>query len=52
MKKNDVKYDKLIAVRMDSDIADDLEKIGLKLDRSVSWLIRKACEEFVQRNKK
>lgn len=41
--------DKSISVRMDMKTVKALEKIGVELDRSISWLVRKAAEEFIER---
>ena len=43
---------KLTALRMDKDHYARLEKIGQREDRPVSWLIRKAIEEFLKREEK
>jgi predicted transcriptional regulator len=37
---------------MDEDVVRALRRIGREMDRPVSWLIRRACEEFVERSKK
>ncbi len=42
--------DKSISVRMDLKTVKALEKIGVELDRSISWLLRKAAEEYVKRH--
>ena len=41
--------DKLVAVRIDPKIYEQLEVIAAKeeMDRSVSWLIRNAIEQFI-----
>jgi predicted transcriptional regulator len=41
--------DKSISVRMDVKTVKALEKIGVELDRSISWLLRKAAEEYIER---
>jgi predicted transcriptional regulator len=41
---------KLTALRIDQNLLDKLAKIGAKQDRTVSYLIRKAVEEFVARH--
>jgi predicted transcriptional regulator len=41
--------DKSISVRMDMKTVKALEKIGVELDRSISWLVRKAAEEYIER---
>jgi predicted transcriptional regulator len=40
---------KLTAVRLEPQQVKALEKIGKREDRSVSWLIRKAIDEFLKR---
>jgi len=42
-------HDKAVTIRMDSDDVKALERIGEELDRSVSWLIRKSVEEYIER---
>jgi predicted transcriptional regulator len=44
-----MKNDKLTAFRIETKTYRALERIGEELDRSVSWLLRKAAEEFVER---
>jgi predicted transcriptional regulator len=44
-------YDKLVAVRMDSKTVRVLERIGVELDRSVSWILRQAATEYIERRK-
>jgi predicted transcriptional regulator len=39
---------KLTAVRLDPQQVKALEKIGKREDRSMSWLIRKAVDEFLK----
>jgi hypothetical protein len=41
---------KLTAIRIEQRLLDTLAKIGAKRDRTVSYLIRKAVEEFVERH--
>jgi predicted DNA-binding protein len=41
---------KLTGIRMNPGQWERLEQIGAKLDRPVSWLIRKAIDEFIERN--
>ena len=55
-KCNTVLYDrvvrkKLIAVRLKPDQVEKLERISLREDVPVSWLIRKAIDEFLKRKK-
>jgi hypothetical protein len=40
------------AIRLDADDLAKLEVIAKEQDRSVSWLIRKAVSEFLERQKK
>ena len=42
--------DKAVSVRMDLRSLKALEKIGEELDRSISWLVRKAVQEFIERH--
>ena len=42
----------LMAVRLDPEQIKALEKLSQKEDRPVSWLIRKAVDEFLKRGKK
>jgi predicted transcriptional regulator len=47
----------LTAIRLDSKQVEALKKLaerkgGVFTDRSVSWLIRYAIDEFIERNKK
>jgi predicted transcriptional regulator len=42
----------LIAVRIDTKTADGLEKLAVKMDRSISWLVRAACDAYVARGGK
>jgi predicted transcriptional regulator len=42
---------KLVALRISSGQVKALKKIALRDDRSVSWLIRKAIEEFLKKKK-
>jgi predicted transcriptional regulator len=47
----------LTAVRIEARVIEALKKISRQddsvfTDRSVSWLIRRAVEEFIERNKK
>jgi len=41
---------KLTGIRTSPEQWERLEQIGAKLDRPVSWLIRKAIDEFIERN--
>jgi predicted transcriptional regulator len=43
------KHEELKAVRMDSDAIEALTRIGKELDRSISWLIRAAVSEYIER---
>jgi predicted DNA-binding protein len=40
--------DKLTAVRMSSKTAEALEKIAKEEDRSVAWVIRTACDRYIE----
>jgi hypothetical protein len=42
----------LVAVRIDTKTVQALEKMGKTLDRSVSWLVRAACDAYVARGGK
>jgi predicted transcriptional regulator len=42
-------HDKQVGLRMDSDAVAALERIGLEVDRSVSWLIRTSVDEYIER---
>jgi predicted transcriptional regulator len=42
--------DKMSAIRLETDQYEQLQKLGEQQDRPVSWLIRKAVEEFLQRH--
>ena len=42
-------HDKQVGLRMDSDAVAALERIGLEMDRSVSWLIRTSVDEYIER---
>jgi len=41
-----------MAVRLEPEQIKALEKLSQKEDRPVSWLIRKAVDEFLKRGKK
>jgi predicted transcriptional regulator len=42
-------HDRALGLRMDEDIVKSLERIAMELDLSVSWCIRRACQQFIQR---
>jgi hypothetical protein len=42
---------KLVALRISTGQVKALKKIALRDDRSISWLIRKAIEEFLKKKK-
>jgi predicted transcriptional regulator len=42
---------KLVAVRLKPEQLQKLEKIAVREDVPVSWLIRKAIDEFLKRKK-
>jgi predicted transcriptional regulator len=44
-------HDKQIGLRMDSGDIEALERIGVEIDRSVSWMIRTAVSEYIERYK-
>lgn len=55
-KRNTVLYTrcvrkKLFAVRLKPEQIKKLEKIAIREDRPVSWLIRRAIDEFLKRKK-
>ena len=41
--------DQVVRVRIDSELLAKLEKQAVKLDRTVSWLIRKAIEDSLKK---
>jgi hypothetical protein len=43
--------DKPVGLRMNSDAIAALERIGIEMDRSVSWLIRTSVDEYIERYK-
>ena len=43
--------DKLFTVRLDVETFESLEKIGKRDDRTMAYLVRKAIEEFIKREK-
>jgi predicted transcriptional regulator len=42
-------HDKQVGLRMDKEAITALEKIGVEIDRSVSWLIRTAVDQYIER---
>jgi predicted transcriptional regulator len=42
-------HDRALGLRMDEEIVKSLERIATELDLSVSWCIRRACQQFIQR---
>jgi predicted transcriptional regulator len=44
--------DKMTAIRLEAAQYKRLQAIGEDLDRPVSWLIRKAVDEFIERQPK
>jgi predicted transcriptional regulator len=42
---------KLVALRISSAQLLPLKKMAIRQDRSISWLIRKAIEEFLKKKK-
>ena len=43
---------KLIAIRLDPKQVKALQRIAKREDRSVSWLIRKAVDDYIRRNQR
>ena len=43
-----MKKDKLFSVRLDADTLEKLQKIAKQQDRSVNYIVNKACQEFVK----
>jgi predicted transcriptional regulator len=41
--------DRALGLRMESSIVESLERIATELDLSVSWCVRRACQQFIQR---
>lgn len=41
--------DRALGLRMEAGIVESLERIATELDLSVSWCVRRACQQFVQR---
>jgi predicted transcriptional regulator len=50
-KKPKANLDKMTAIRVEGDEYKRLQQIGQELDRPVSWVIRKAVQEFIERYK-
>jgi predicted transcriptional regulator len=44
--------DQVMRFRMDEKLQTEVERIAQELDRSQSWIIRKALEEYVERYSK
>jgi hypothetical protein len=42
---------RLVALRISTVQRDALRKLALRQDRSISWLIRKAIDEFLKKKK-
>jgi len=42
-------HDRALGLRMDGEIVEGLERIAADLDLSVSWCVRRACQQFIQR---
>ena len=42
----------VITARLDAKVHTQLKELAAREDRSVSWLVRRAIEEFVRRPKK
>lgn len=41
----------VVTIRLDDKTLDALKKIGARLDRPIGYLLRKAAEEYVEREK-
>jgi len=39
------------SIRFDEETIEQLNKIGIKLDRKFSWLVNRAVQEFIKKNK-
>ncbi len=46
-----VAKEKMLPVRVDREMWEKLQKIAKREDRAVSYIIRKACEEYIGRHK-
>lgn len=43
--------EKMFSVRIDADTLEKIQKIAKREERSVSYIIRQACKEYVKREK-
>ena len=41
--------DRALGLRMEASVVGSLERIAAELDLSVSWCVRRACQQFIQR---
>jgi predicted transcriptional regulator len=48
MSKKSPESKKITGVRLEPDVKEKLEQIAVEMDRSVSWLIRNAVNEWVK----
>jgi len=42
---------KITSIRFDDETLEKLSEIAMKQDRTISWLVRKAVQEFIKKNK-
>jgi predicted transcriptional regulator len=40
---------KFVAVRMDTETLKKLREIAIRMDRPISWVVRKACKDFAEK---
>jgi predicted transcriptional regulator len=43
--------EKMFSIRIDLETLDKIQKIAKREERSVSYIIRQACKEYVKREK-
>jgi predicted transcriptional regulator len=43
--------EKMFSIRIDAETLEKIQKIAKREERSVSYIIRRACKEFVKREK-
>lgn len=46
-----MKMDAIVMVRLPAELKERAEQVGKEEDRPVSWLIRTALEEYLERRK-
>ena len=46
-----VAKEKMVPVRFELETYEGLQKIAKRQDRSVAYVVRKACEEYIRRQK-